>query len=86
MGTTQDDTCDYCWLNGRSYPLRWPKGPVPPAGSWQGDLIDQANANAEAELQIQFRQSDGSLLRTIEEALARIRRAHSESVKPAVIP
>jgi DnaK suppressor protein len=46
---------------------------VPRAGGWQGDLIDQANANAEAELQICLRQADGRLLRAIEEALARIR-------------
>ena len=47
---------------------------VPGAGGWQGDLIDQANADAEAELQIELRQTDGRLLRAIEEALARIRR------------
>jgi DnaK suppressor protein len=38
----------------------------------EGDLIDQANADAEAELQISLHQSDGRLLRAIEEALARI--------------
>lgn len=47
---------------------------VPGAGGWQGDLVDQANADAEAELQIELRQSDGRLLRAIEEALGRIRR------------
>ena len=47
---------------------------VPGAGGWQGDLVDQANADAEAELQIGLRQTDGRLLRAIEEALARIRR------------
>ncbi len=46
---------------------------VPPAGGLQGDMIDQANADEEAELQIQLHQTDGRLLRAIEEALARIR-------------
>ena len=46
---------------------------VPAAGGLEGDLIDQANADAEAELQISLHQSDGRLLRAIEEALARIR-------------
>ena len=44
---------------------------VPAAGGLQGDLIDQADA--EAELQIRLHQTDGRLLRAIEEALARIR-------------
>ncbi len=46
---------------------------VPAAGGWEGDLIDQANADAEGELQIRLHQTDGRLLRAIEEALARIR-------------
>ena len=46
---------------------------VPAAGGLEGDLIDQANADAEAELQIRLHQTDGRLLRAIEEALARIR-------------
>jgi DnaK suppressor protein len=46
---------------------------VPAAGVLQGDMIDQANADEEAELQIQLHQTDGRLLRAIEEALARIR-------------
>ena len=33
----------------------------------------KANADAEAELQIELRQTDGPLFRAIEEALARIR-------------
>ena len=37
-----------------------------------GDLADQANAEAEAELQIRFHQTDARLLRAIEDALARI--------------
>src|SRR5258708_20345281 len=46
---------------------------MPAAGGLEGDLIDQANADAEAELQIQLRQTDSRLLRAIEEALGRIR-------------
>ena len=46
---------------------------VPAAGGLQGDLIDQANADAEAEVQIRLHQTDGRLLRAIEEALGRIR-------------
>jgi DnaK suppressor protein len=46
--------------------------PIPAAGGWQGDLIDQANADAEAELQVRLRQTGGRLLRAIEEALVRI--------------
>jgi DnaK suppressor protein len=47
--------------------------PVPGAGGRQGDIIDQANSDAEAELQIRVHQSDAHPLRAIEEALARIR-------------
>ncbi len=47
---------------------------VPEAGGWHGDPVDQANADAEAELQLRVHQSDAHLLRAIEEALARIRR------------
>ena len=46
---------------------------VPSAGALGGDLIDQANADAEAELQIRLHQTDWRLLRAIEEALARVR-------------
>ena len=46
---------------------------VPAAGGLEGDLIDQANADAEAELQIRLHQTDARLLRAIEEALVRIR-------------
>ncbi len=45
---------------------------VPAAGGLEGDLIEQANADEEAELQIRLHQTDGRLLRAIEEALARI--------------
>ena len=47
---------------------------VPAAGGLQGDMIDQANADGEAELQIQLHQTDGRLLRAIEEALVRIKK------------
>ena len=46
---------------------------VPPAGGLEGDLIDQANADTEAELQIRLHETDSQLLRAIEEALVRIR-------------
>ena len=46
---------------------------VPAAGGLEGDLIDQANADEEAELQIRLHQTDRRLLRAIEEAVARIR-------------
>ena len=51
-----------------------PRALVPAAGGWAGDLIDQANADAEAELQIQLHRTDGRLARGIEEALVRIRK------------
>jgi DnaK suppressor protein len=53
--------------------LRDDQAPVPAAGNLQGDIIDQANADAEAELQIHLHQSDRRLARAIEDALARIR-------------
>jgi RNA polymerase-binding transcription factor len=49
-----------------------PESPIPSAGGWQGDLIDQANADTEADLQILLHQTDVRLLRAIEDALARI--------------
>jgi DnaK suppressor protein len=49
------------------------ESPIPAAGRQQGDLVDQANANNEAELQIHLHETDLRLLRAIEEALARIR-------------
>jgi DnaK suppressor protein len=49
------------------------RAPVPAAGGWDGDLVDQANADAEAELQIRLHQTEGRFLRAIEEALDRIR-------------
>jgi DnaK suppressor protein len=46
---------------------------IPGAGRVEGDPVDNANADAEAELQIRLHQTDGRLLRVIEEALDRIR-------------
>ncbi len=46
---------------------------MPAAGGLEGDLIEQANADEEAELQIRLHQTDGRLLRAIEEAVVRIR-------------
>jgi DnaK suppressor protein len=46
---------------------------VPPAGGSEGDLMDSASADTEAELQVRLHQTDGRLLKAIENALARIR-------------
>lgn len=46
---------------------------IPAAGGWEGDPADQASADVEAQLQIRLHETDGRLLRAIEEALARIR-------------
>ncbi len=56
-------------LSGQSDDL----APVPAAGGREGDIVDQANADSEAELQIHLHKSDGRLLKAIEEALARMR-------------
>jgi DnaK suppressor protein len=45
---------------------------IPAAGRVEGDHMDQASADAEAELEIQLHRTDGRLLRAIEEALGRI--------------
>src|SRR5579863_1591978 len=46
---------------------------VPAAGASRVDFVEEANADAEAELQIRLHQTDGPLLRAIEDALGRIR-------------
>ncbi|MGH9714048.1 MAG: TraR/DksA family transcriptional regulator [Candidatus Acidiferrales bacterium] len=46
---------------------------IPGAGGFEGDEVEQANADAEAELQIRLHQTDGRLLRAIDDALGRIR-------------
>ena len=46
---------------------------VPPAGDTEGDLMDRASADTEAELQVRLRRSNGQLLKAIEDALARVR-------------
>jgi DnaK suppressor protein len=45
---------------------------IPPAGRVEGDPVDQATAEAEAELKTQLHRTDGRLLRAIDEALDRI--------------
>ena len=47
---------------------------VPAAGGLEGDLIDQANADEEAEVRIHLHQTEGRLARAIEEALVRIKK------------
>jgi DnaK suppressor protein len=46
---------------------------IPAAGRVEGDPVEQATAEAEAELEIQLHHTDGRLLRAIEEALGRIK-------------
>lgn len=46
---------------------------VPPAGGAQGDLMDRASADTQAELEIQLRKTDVRLLKAIEDALVRMR-------------
>ena len=47
--------------------------PVPAAGGSEGDPVDQANANAEADGQVRLHQFNGRLLRAIDGALGRIK-------------
>jgi len=49
------------------------KSPIPAAGGWEGDPVDQANADVEAELQIRLHETNGRLLRAVDGALSRIR-------------
>jgi DnaK suppressor protein len=44
-----------------------------PGSTREGDVIDQANASIEAELQIRLHQSEWRLLRAIGEALGRVK-------------
>ena len=46
---------------------------VPGAGDREGDVVDQANSDTEADLQIRLHQSDGRLMRAIEEAFVRMK-------------
>jgi DnaK suppressor protein len=46
---------------------------VPPAGDRHGDFADQANSDTDAELQIRLRQTNGRLVRAINEALVRLK-------------
>jgi DnaK suppressor protein len=43
------------------------------AGGLRGDTADTANGEADAAMQIRLHQTDGNLLRAIDDALARIR-------------
>ncbi len=45
---------------------------VPPASVPDGDLLESASADMEAELRISLRQTDGRLLQAIDDALLRI--------------
>jgi DnaK suppressor protein len=45
-----------------------------PAATPHGDIIDQATADADADLYVRLHESDVDLIRAIEEALARITR------------
>jgi DnaK suppressor protein len=47
---------------------------VPGAGGGEGDVADQANSDTEADLQIRLHQTEGRLLRAIEEALVRVKK------------
>jgi RNA polymerase-binding transcription factor DksA len=51
-----------------------------------GDLVDQANADAEADLHIRLHQSDAHLLRAIEDALARITQDRFGACEWATLP
>jgi len=48
------------------------ESPAPSSGGDTGDLLDHASAASEADLQVRLRETDGKLLRAIDEALGRI--------------
>jgi len=52
------------------------EAPLPASRAELGDIVDQATAATEAEVQVRLRQTDSRLLRAIEEALARIERSN----------
>ena len=56
---------------------------LPAAGGLEGDLIDQANADEEAELHIHLHQTEGRLARAIEGALVLIICPHTFPAHPA---
>ena len=47
---------------------------APNAGTLTGDVIDQANAGAEADVQVHLRQNESRVLRAIDDAFARMRK------------
>jgi DnaK suppressor protein len=47
---------------------------IPTAGELQADPVDMATSDTDAATQIRLHQTDGKLLRAIDDALARIRR------------
>ncbi len=49
---------------------------APSAGHLHGDPADQASAASEAAIQVRLHQTDGKLLRAIDDALARISRGN----------
>jgi DnaK suppressor protein len=46
---------------------------LPPAGELRGDPVDMASSETDATTQIRLHQTEGKLLRAIEDALTRIR-------------
>lgn len=60
-------------LAGLRIPMTNNGAVIPGAGSFEGDIVDHASADLEAELHIQLHRSDGRLLNAIEGALNRIK-------------
>jgi DnaK suppressor protein len=50
----------------------WTESPAPSSGGEKGDVVDHAAAALDAEVQVRLRETDGKLLRAIDEALGRI--------------